>query len=58
MRSYTITCELNQEYFEVWKDLTAERRAIFEAYPTRCDGSGAMGTWCESCEFCYLYEKL
>ncbi len=52
-----ITCELNQEYFGVWKDLTDERRTMFEDFPTHCDGGGVMGEWCRNCKFCYTYEE-
>ena len=62
MRTHTIsidiTCKLDKEYFKAWESLTDEQQAMFIIHHTRCDGGGAMYTWCADCHFCESYDEI
>lgn len=54
-----IRCQLDREYFADWEEMSPEVRAFWEkkeTAPTRCDGGGNMGSWCQRCTYCSLYE--
>jgi len=51
-----IVCELNEEYFAPWEELTDEQKAIFEKKQTRCEGIGLFGWWCTMCDFLHDVE--
>ena len=49
----TVVCELDQEYFAPWEDLTLEQQAIFKKRSTNCDGVGYLSQGCVGCDFCH-----
>ena len=52
-----IVCRLSEEFFGDWEDLTPEQQSVFQNDTAQCDGSGAMGTWCDGCAFCIIFDE-
>lgn len=54
----TIRCALDDEYFQDWNKLSPELKAFWDESENtcNCDGDGEMGTWCDGCPFCDIFE--
>lgn len=55
----SITCDLDDEYFADWNDMSPELQAFWTATDKQpgCEGSGAITPInCDGCPFCKHYE--
>ena len=57
--SLDIQCNLDDEYFGDWDELTPEIQEFWNnsSDGTHCEGGGNMGTWCEGCHFCGRFDE-
>ena len=53
-----IICELDQEYFAPWDELSPEQQAIFTDRSCKCDDENDFGPFCIDCDFCENWELL
>lgn len=52
-----IECKLDDEYFEVWNELTEEIKEFWNSGGTvPCEGTGNMRPYCEDCQYCRMFD--
>lgn len=53
-----VHCDAPDDMFGAWEEVSEETRDLLdEQGPTRCDGGGYVGFWCENCPYCGLFER-
>ena len=54
----TVRCRLGEEAFTLpFDDLSPELQMLFEKHKTNCGEGGGLGSWCDGCYFCTLFEE-
>lgn len=54
----TVCCKLAEGAFTLpFDELAPELQELFERYKTNCGEGGDLGSWCDGCPFCILFEE-
>jgi hypothetical protein len=51
-----IECELDEDWFVDWDELTSVQKAMFAVRHPHCEGSGKMAAYCDGCPFCTHFD--